>query len=98
MRLNTEFLITEGLKGHHLLFPNELICQAFGRNFSALQKTLEGRREEINETVSRLLSVGSLEEGRSYVSSLHPDVQHILILLYFQLVDGVLMRRRHTVH
>ncbi len=97
-RLNTEFLITEALKGNHLLFPNELITEAFSRNATALQAALEGRREEIGQTVSALLALETLEQGRDFVSSLSRDIQHILILLYFQLVDGVLQRRKPTRH
>jgi hypothetical protein len=97
-RLNTEFLIAEALKGNHLLFPKERIVEAFSRNLPALQAALEARREEIGRTVSALLSLGSLEQGREFVSSLSRDVQHILILLYFQLLEGVLQRRKPTIH
>jgi len=97
-RLNTEFLIAEALKGNHLLFSNELIAEAFSRNLATLQAALESRRAEINRTVGELLSVGTLEEGRDFVSGLSRDVQHVLILLYFQLLEGVLLRRGPTVH
>ncbi len=97
-RMNTEFLITQALKGNHLLFPNELIAEAFSRNATSLQAALEHRREEIGQTVSALLSFETLDEGRDFVSGLSRDIQHILILLYFQLVDGVLKKRRPPLH
>ena len=97
-RLNTEFLMAEALKGNHLLFPNELIAEAFSRNATSLQAALEDRREEIGRTVSALLSLETAEEGRAFVSGLSRDIQHILILLYFQLVDGVLRKRKPTRH
>jgi len=97
-RLITEFVITEALKGNHLLFPNELIAEAFSRSATVLQAALEDRREEIGQTVSALLALENLEQGRDFVSSLSRDIQHILILLYFQLVDGVLQRRKPTRH
>ena len=97
-RLNTEFLIAEALKGNHLLFPNALIAEAFSRSATVLEASLEDRREEIGRTVSALLTLETVEEGREFVSGLSRDIQHILILLYFQLVDGVLRKRKPTIH
>ncbi len=96
--MNTEFLIEEALKGNHLLFSNEIISEAFSRNVGTLQDLFASRREEINEIVGTLLSQPNLEEGRDYVLSLPRDDQHILILLYFQLVEGLLLRRKPTLH
>ena len=97
-RLNTEFLIEEGLKGNHLLFSRERICEAFSRSPGTLDHLLQSRRDAINEVVGTLLSQPNLEEGREYVSGLARDDQHILILLYFQLVDSLLLRRNPIVH
>jgi hypothetical protein len=97
-RLNAEFLVEEALKGNHLLFSNEIISEAFLRNVGALHNLFESRRDEINEIVRTLLSQPSLDQGRNYILSLPRDDQHILILLYFQLVENVLLRRKPTLH
>jgi len=97
-RLNTEFLIEEGLKGNHLLFSKERIIEAFSRSPGTLEHLLQSRRDAINEAVGTLLSQPNLEEGREYVLGLARDDQHILILLYFHLVDSLLRRRKPVVH
>lgn len=86
-----------GERGIHLLFDTEMIEEAFCQDGPTLRRIVETRLSEVHRAVQQLLELGTPEVGRSFVSGLLPEVRHVLVLLYFELLDDRL-RDKQTRH
>jgi hypothetical protein len=76
-----------GERGIHLLFETPMIEEAFGQDGATLRRIVSTRLAEVHKAVQQLLELGSPEVGRSFVAGLAPEVRHVLVLLYFELLD-----------
>jgi hypothetical protein len=76
-----------GERGIHLLFETPMIEEAFGQDGPTLRRIVSTRLDDVHKAVQRLLELGSPEAGRSFVAGLSPDIRHVLVLLYFELLD-----------
>ena len=95
--MDTEKLLDVGERGIHLLFDTQMICEAFDQDADRLREEVEGRIEEIHAALRRLVALPTPEEGQRFVARLCPSVRHVLILLYFELLDSRL-RQNPTLH
>lgn len=86
-----------GERGYHLLFDPETIAETFSQETEVLQEVVSARTEEIETVLVELLSLPNLHEGRSFVQALPRELQHVLVLLYFEILEGRL-RRHQTLH
>lgn len=86
-----------GERGIHLLFDTTMIEDAFGQHAPALRHIVETRLEEVHRAAQRLLELRSPEDGRRFVAGLPAEVRHVIVLLYFELLDDRL-RDRQTRH
>jgi hypothetical protein len=92
--MDTERLLEIGERGLHLLFDTEAIHEAFGQDARTLRRALDGRQDEIEFALGHLAEIQSVEQGRRFIGSLPPPVRHVVVLLYFELLDGRLRRHR----
>ncbi len=90
-------LLEMGERGIHLLFETPMIEDAFGQDGPTLQRIVETRLAEVHCAVKKLLELGSPEAARSFVAALPLEVRHVLVLLYFELLDDRL-REHQTRH
>ncbi len=95
--MDTERVLAVGERGIHLLFDTAMITQAFGQDADVLRRALAGRFDEVHFAVQELSRLPSVEEGRRFVADLSETVRHVVVLLYFELLDGRL-RRHPTLH
>jgi len=95
--MDTGRVIEVGMRGIHLLFEDDLITEAFEQDGQALRRTVKRRLREIEEVVSHLLGLPSAIDGRAFIAGLPRELQHVLVLLYFELLHDRL-RRRPTLH
>jgi hypothetical protein len=95
--VDTEKLLDVGVQGIHLLFDRQMISEAFDQDADCLREQIEGRVEEVHGAIQRLVSLETPEEGQRFVACLAPSVRHVLVLLYFELLDGRL-RQDATLH
>ncbi len=86
--MDTERLLEIGSRGIHLLFDTDMIVTAFAQDADRLRGELEGRFDEVHFAIDGLVKIGDPDEGRDFVQSLPESVRHVLILLYFELLDG----------
>ena len=86
-----------GVQGIHLLFDRDTIAEAFDQDADRLREDLAQRGDEVHFAVQALVSLPSVAEGRRFLQELAPAVRHILVLLYFEMVDGRL-RGDATLH
>ncbi len=95
--MNSEKLLEIGERGIHLLFDRQMISEAFDQDAELLRDDIAGRLEEIQEAIQALVEFETPEQGQRFVACLAPSVRHVLVLLYFELLDGRL-RKNPTLH
>lgn len=95
--MNTVRLLETGARGVHLLFDREIIAAAFDQDAASLRRVVDARLPEIQHAAVQLLELASADEGRAYVAELPIEVRHVIVLLYFELLDDRI-RRRETRH
>jgi hypothetical protein len=86
--MDTERLLEIGERGIHLLFDAETIHDAFDQDAERLRVELAGRVAEVHFAIEYVVRLPSLEEARRFIADLTPAVRHVLVLLYFELLDG----------
>lgn len=90
--MDTEQLLEMGARGVHLLFDTAEIAEAFRRDAERLRSDLAGRHAEVQCAIDALIALDDLGEGRRLIASLPSEVRHVLVLLYFDLLDGHVRR------
>jgi hypothetical protein len=58
---------------------------------------VRGDAEAVERAIRGLLAQPDCDAGRAFVATLPRELQYVLVLLYFELLDGRL-RRRRTLH
>jgi hypothetical protein len=86
--MDTNRLLDAGECGTHLLFERSEIEEAFSEAAEGLQGIVGARMEEIHAAVENVVSIPDLGAARRFVSSLPSEVRHVLVLLYFELLDS----------
>lgn len=76
-------VLAEGLRGHHLLFGEETIREAFAAPDAQLT------RAQADAVEAALLSVcrDPVEDARAVIAGLAPEARAALVRLYFRLLD-----------
>jgi hypothetical protein len=85
---DTDRLLEIGERGIHLLFDAETIHTAFEQDAERLRLELAGRVAEVHGAIDQVVRLESLDEARHFIAGLTPAVRHVLVLLYFELLDG----------
>jgi len=85
--MDTTRLLELGARGVHLLFENEEIEAAFEQDATALRAELAGRAAEVGSAIDALMQLDDLDRGRALIDSLDAQVRHVLVLIYFDLLD-----------
>ena len=91
--MNTDMLMETGERGIHLLFETETIAEAYRQDADCLRDALADRLEEIHFVVRHLVKLRDANMAREYIAGLAPALRHILVLLYFELLDSRLRQR-----
>jgi len=86
--LDTDRLLEIGERGIHLLFDADTIHTAFEQDAERLRVELAGRVAEVHGAIDQVVRLQSLDEARLFIADLAPAVRHVLVLLYFELLDG----------
>jgi hypothetical protein len=95
--MDTDKLLELGARGVHLLFDNAEIEAAFERDAGALREEIAGRAAEVQAAIDALLALDDLEDGRAFLEGLDEHIRHVLVLIYFDLLDTH-VRRDATLH
>lgn len=92
--MDTDRVLDAGERGVHVLFETREIVEAFGQDAEVLRDALAGREREIRFAVQHLETLPDVEACRRYIGALGPPVRHILVLLYFEMLDGRIRDQR----
>jgi len=95
--MDAEQLLAESERGIHLLFDNATIHAAFAQDPARLQRVILHEGPRLQGLIEELLRQPSATAGRSFLEAQPPELQHVLVLLYFELLDGRL-RAERTLH
>lgn len=95
--MDTERVLSSGERGIHLLFDTGTIAAAFAQDAARLEAWVRGDGEGVERAIRGLLAQPSATEGRAFVARLPRELQYVLVLLYFELLDERI-RRRRTLH
>jgi hypothetical protein len=96
--MDTQRLLACGARGVHLLFDRDVIAEAFEQRAEDLRAVVDEDLDGIQTAVERLLELPDAGAGRTFIEHLPRPVQHVLVLLYFELLDGSLRRGPLTLH
>jgi hypothetical protein len=95
--MDTNRLLDASERGTHLLFDRELILDAFAQGPDDLRGVVRARAEAIQAAVEQLLALGELGEARRFLRALPREIRHVIVRLYFELLDGR-VRARARLH
>lgn len=96
--MDTRKLLATGARGLHLLFDAGVIAEAFEQDADRVQEVIERDIDSIQRAVRQLLEMPDATQGRSFIARLPRELQHVIVLLYFELIDGQLRRHPVTLH
>jgi len=96
--MDTQRLLESGARGLHLLFDTETIAQAFEQRAEDLRDVVDRDLDTIQTAVEQLLELPDAQAGRLFIAGLPRTVQYVIVLLYFELLDGSLRSRSLTLH
>ncbi len=82
-----EYILDMGMKGNHLLFNNQRIREAFQRNNEELADLGSEKVGELRRILKEIFQIPDLEGKKEYIEHLPEEIQHVLIFLYFQIVE-----------
>lgn len=91
--MDAEKLLDLGERGVHLLFDTPTIREAVGQDAKHLRGVIEENLDEIQDAVVRVLELRSAQDGRAFIAGLPRDLQHVLVLLWLEMLDDRLRRR-----
>ncbi len=86
-----EYMIQLGANGNHVLFENERIKEAFLKHEEELADIGNEFMSEVREAINNVLNIQDYEGKKQYISSLDPEIQDVLIFLYFQMVEKTML-------
>jgi hypothetical protein len=96
--MDTQRLLDTGARGVHLLFDTETIAAAFEQRAEDLRAIVDRDIDEIQTAVQHLLDLPDAGAGRDFIARLPRSLQYVIVLLYFELLDGSLRRGPLTLH
>jgi hypothetical protein len=97
-RRDAERIFRAGEQGFHLLFAPGAIGAAFAEDPERLRETVRRRREELHVVLDELLWLGRAEPAQRFIEALPRELRHVLVVLYFELLERRLLRRGRVLH
>ena len=86
--MDTERLLAVGERGTHLLFDTRTIFEAFSQDARELEAVVRGDGAGVEASIRGLLAQPSCSAGRAFVDALPREHRYVLVLLYFELLEG----------
>jgi len=94
-----DYVISQGVKGNHVLFDVEIIRRAFEKGHTQLASLGVERVKEVREALRDIFDIPGVDDKRDYIQRLPEEVQHILVFLYFQILEkNILSQKKNRLH
>jgi hypothetical protein len=93
-----EYVIQLGAHGNHVLFENERIREAFAKKEEELADLGSEHVLQVRQAIRDVLAIPEFEGKKQYISALPQDIQHVLIFLYFQMIEKSIYLENRNYH
>jgi hypothetical protein len=93
-----EYVIHLGVQGNHVLFENQRIREAFAKAEDEIAVIGRRRGEEVREAVRQILTLPEFESKKEFIATLPPEIQDVLIYLYFQMIEKTIHSNQKLYH
>ncbi|HLB59589.1 MAG TPA: hypothetical protein VJL87_05860 [Bdellovibrionota bacterium] len=87
-----EYLISQSVQGHHILFDVDEIKKVFKEDLSTAIPM--DRLEEAKQFLSELINQPSIKAKREYLERLPEDIRHLLIRTYFNILENSICQKQ----
>jgi hypothetical protein len=92
-----ESIFLLGERGLHLLFDAATISAAFGEDPGMLREAVVSHRTEIEAVLGEIVGIDDAATARTFIAALPPELRHVLVHLYFEILENRLRRRGEPV-
>jgi hypothetical protein len=96
--MHGEGIFLLGERGYHLLFDPGTIEAAFGEDPAALRAVVSSHRDELESVLAEILGIASASAARDLIAALPVALRHVLVHLYFEILEGRMRRRGASLH
>jgi hypothetical protein len=96
--MDAEHIFVAGEHGIHLLFDEATIGAAFAEDSERLRALVTARRRELQGILGEILAIRRAEQARRFIAALPQELRHVLVLLYFELLERRMRRRGLVLH
>jgi len=96
--MDANHIFTAGEHGIHLLFDEETIGAAFAEDPERLRALVAARREELHAILAEIFELRRPDQARQFIAALPRELRHVLVLLYFELLERRMRRRGLVLH
>jgi len=87
-----------GERGFHLLFDAATISAAFDEDPGAVRAAVVAHRRELEGVLGEILGIDDALAARTLIATLPSELRHVLVHLYFEILESRLRRRGASVH
>jgi hypothetical protein len=87
-----------GERGLHLLFDAATIAAAFDEDPGAVRAAVVAHRSELEAVLGEILGIDDAIAARGLIATLPSELRHVLVHLYFEILESRLRRRGASVH
>jgi hypothetical protein len=87
-----------GERGLHLLFDAATILAAFGEDPGMLREAVVVHRHELEAVLGEIACSDDAATAKTLIAALPPELRHVLVHLYFEILESRLRRRGASVH
>ncbi len=87
-----------GERGFHLLFDAATISAAFDEDPGAVRAAVIAHRSELEAVLGEILGIDDAVDARALIATLPSELRHVLVHLYFEILENRLRRRGSAVH
>jgi len=87
-----------GERGFHLLFDAATISAAFDEDPGVVRAAVIAHRSELEAVLGEILGIDDAIAARTLIATLPSELRHVLVHLYFEILESRLRRRGASVH
>lgn len=87
-----------GERGLHLLFEPGTIEAALDQDPGALRDVVVAHRDELEAVLGEILGLADAATARTLIAALPRELRHVLVHLYFEILEGRMRQRGAGIH
>ena len=96
--MNGDGIFELGERGYHLLFDEGTIASALSEDPSALRAVIVAHRGELEDVLTEILGIPDARAARMLIAALPCELRHVLVHLYFEILEGRMRRCGVSAH